>query len=123
MSLEQAVIDNTAAVRDLITLLRSGTGPVIAGAGAEPKVAAQVDAAINAANKPSAPPATANKITYDDVKKISLELVNVCGREELVKTLHEVQAGATKAPELVPENWAKHVEACQKKIAAKKGAA
>ena len=107
MSLEAAIAENTAALREVVALItRLGAMP-----GPDVVTPAAVPANAKPAAKPPAPTpaaeaeiASAPEATYDDVKRAIIEVSKAKGRDAAVALLAEF--GATKAPDLKPEQYA-----------------
>jgi len=139
MSLEIAIQENTAALRELIAAISKGL-PVAASTVAEvaaksaevtakTEKAAEVKkpAAQTASSQPGAQPQSegqkaaaqespaAADVTYDDVKAAVIELSKEKGREMTVALLS--RHGVAKAPDLQPEQYAAVVGDVKKVLA------
>lgn len=105
MSIEQALAENTSAIRELIAAIRAGVPTTAARVAAEVpdaaehgKTAAQaVEALAGHANKPT-PTAT-----YEDAKAAVLKISKEKGRDAAVAVLSTF--GVQKLPDLQPENY------------------
>jgi hypothetical protein len=115
MSLETALADNTAALRELRDLLARVSVPAAAEAPPAPK---SRSAAPTAPTSPTAeaapavapaPTVVASEPTYDDIKRAIIEVSKVKGRGAAVALLAEF--GAAKGPDLqgTPEKFAPFV--------------
>lgn len=132
MSLELALQENTAAIRELIAIVRTNTAmreepialqPLKGEEGPTPVVtetpapAAEIPTAAHEApaeeqeNAPETPP-----VDYEAVKKATLELAKIKGREAAATVLGNFKV--SKAPELKPEQYAAFVEAATSELAA-----
>jgi hypothetical protein len=95
MTLEAAIEQNTAALKALLD-------HYTAAAANDAKAPATLAVVPASGTAPAA-----DTLTYPDVQKITLELSKVRGREAAVACLK--QFGATKGPELKPEQYAAYV--------------
>jgi hypothetical protein len=114
MSLETALADNTAALRELHALLARVSIPAAAEAPPAPKSRSAAPTAPTAPTSPTAEaapavaPATtaaASEPTYDDVKRAIIAVSAKKGRDAAVALLAEF--GAAKGPDLqgTPEKF------------------
>ncbi len=116
MSLEVAIQENTAAIRELLAVIARGVPTGVAAVASQATVDTNgasstqglrspppAEAAAPAAAKPTA----AESATYDDVKKAILKLSSAKGRDQVVSVLG--QFGAAKGPDLKPEQYAAFV--------------
>jgi hypothetical protein len=116
MSLEIAIQENTAAIRELIAIMAGGKQVEVQvkeekPVKAEVKKAAPAPKAEAPAPKAEEPKAEAVKetaIPYTDVAAAVVELAKVKGRDAAVKVLAEF--GVSKATELKPEQYAEAIE-------------
>ena len=114
MSLETAIAENTAAIRELIAKLSAG--PAIPQAASSPADTKVADAP-KAEKAAKAPEAVEEKpISYDTVKQLITNLVAAKGKEIAVKTLASL--GVSKGPELKPEQYKDAVAALTKALEA-----
>lgn len=112
MSLEAALAENTAAVRELAALLKGArvTAPIAAApekpqAAPTPAPEAKPAAAAPAAPAaPAEPQAEAKKIAYGDVSAAVLKYVAKASKDAAVKVLRE-EFHVPNAKELKPEQW------------------
>lgn len=133
MSLEEAIRENTVAVRDLIAALRTGTAAPAPEAPAKPAKgkAAKVEAQVaeqnaeasaselpepaflkGATNKFEEPRQAANEpvaLPYDDVKNAVLAYVKAGYRQQVVDTLGEFKVD--RADQLKPEKYQPFLDA------------
>jgi len=120
MSIETALAENTAALRELHALLARISVPATEGPAPAPKTQARSAAPTaptppTVAAEPAAAPATKAEpsepaaLTYDDVKRAIIEVSKAKGRDAAVALLAEF--GATKGPDLqaTPEKFAPFV--------------
>jgi hypothetical protein len=115
MSLETALADNTAALRELHALLARVSVPTAAETPPAPKsrsAAPTAPTSPTAEAAPAAAPATtaaASEPTYDDVKRAIIDVSKAKGRDAAVALLAEFKA--TKGPDLqgTPEKFAPFV--------------
>lgn len=129
MSLEQAITENTVALRELLAAIQAGAAIQTAAAPtqkaekAKPEAKAQpeekkpesqptqADLGKTAAQATEALDGHANKpesaATYDDVKAAVLRLSKEKGRDVAVQVLQ--RCGVQKAPDLQPEQYADFV--------------
>jgi len=141
MSLEQALIENTAAVKNLAALLSAGDNkvpPFVAREVAAKEVAAENKKASTAVVDATAPKTAEAKATkavkaeapktetkapapkaatvsdYAPVKDFTLKLVKEKGREVALALLGEY--GVERADQLKPEQYAEYVEAAKAKL-------
>lgn len=130
MSLEIAIAENTSALKALFALLSAGTGKQMSAAEylatlpaahkpaakAEPKPAATPVAAATS-NATSAPAAASpsEPITYDEVKKLIIEISKSKGRDAAAGALKAF--GVAKGPDLKPEQYGAFAEHAQAVLA------
>jgi hypothetical protein len=138
--LEEAIKENTAAIRELIAAIANGiptTPAQVAAAAAEastkekPKATVGVNGASStpgqtsptadaAAQDPAAGAAptapAAASVSYDEVKAAILKLSQAKGREQVVAALTEF--GVAKGPELKPEQFAGFIAKANELVAA-----
>ncbi|MEI6046827.1 MAG: hypothetical protein WCS37_20970 [Chloroflexota bacterium] len=122
MSLEAAIADNTKALNTLISLYQTGavaskpTAPVAAKAeSAKPVPAPVAEVATPVIVEAAAPIEASSALTYDDITKPFLALVNSKGRpaaEAVLKELGVPLGGKLSA--VTPENYAKALEVIAK---------
>jgi hypothetical protein len=111
MSIELALADNTAALRELAALLARVSVPAAAEAPPAPKsrsAAPTAPTSPTAEVEPAAAPATtvaASEPTYDDIKRAIIAVSAKKGRDAAVALLAEF--GAAKGPDLqgTPEKF------------------
>lgn len=140
MSIEAAILDNTAALREVAAILaRLGAMPALPPASAPKPQAAPASAAPTAPTSPIAeaaavaapatkveasdpPPilevvAGAPDVTYDDVKRAIIEVSKAKGRDAAVALLAEFDA--TKGPDLqaTPEKFLPFINAAARVLA------
>lgn len=127
MSLEQAMHENTSAIKELIAALKSQAGQLVQATtpGKQPKGSSAAEAETNKPSKP-APKSSGSAtgaMSYDkDVKPYALRLAELGGRDALVKLNEEFSIGHAK--ELAEDQWAKYVKRAKALIeAAEKAAA
>ena len=136
MSLEQAINENTSALRALLAHFQAGatlSNPVsVVGADGQP---VNLTSAKFAEATPARGPAetkvdtaaeqkpAVTEVGYDQVSKAILAVNKDLGREATLKMLADVQEGAKKGPDIKQENWGKLVSHANALLAAKKGAA
>lgn len=102
--LEEAIIQNTAAIRELIATLRNGAH---APTPAEPE----------AEKAPVAtPPATTKPATYEQAAKAITTLIKRRGRDAGMAILK--QFNAARLPEVKPEQFAAVIAACEAETSA-----
>lgn len=120
MSLEQAITDHAAALRELAAAIRATVGAthdstaaaadkVITDAKASAATKQQATVVTKPADEVKAAATTATSAdaaapTYDDVKAKVLELSKDKGRDQVVALLQ--RHGVAKAPDLKPEQYA-----------------
>lgn len=124
MSLEAAIQENTAVMRELIARLTNSpttaAAPQVAN-DPKPQAATTADTARTAAEAKADAPASKVEssgqhspvVTYDDVKRAILELSKKKGRDAAVKVLSEF--GVASGPELqkTPEKFGAFVESAK----------
>lgn len=117
MSIEQALAENTAAIRELIEAIKQGVPTTQAQVAAvvakaadtqpakaeEPKAENKTEAPKQEAEEPSAA-----EVSLDDVVAATLALGKAGKRQQLVEKLDEL--GAAKASALPEAEWAGYVE-------------
>lgn len=126
MSLEQAVVENTAALNNVAALLANFGKPVLQGSGAaapaKPAKAAPAPAAVAAAPAPQA--ATLDYETVVNPK--ILETVKKAGRETAIKILAEFKNAdgkpAANGKQVQPADYAELIAKCDEMIALKANA-
>ena len=100
MSLEVAIAENTAAIRELIVALstKSTHGTVSSADSTKP-----LDPPFKVPEPTPAPQPEATKptITYKDAATVFLKVIAAKGRDTAIKLVGEVKPGATKLPDLV----------------------
>lgn len=111
MSLEAAIAENTAAIRELIATFASKPlpthGTVSSADTTKPidppfKGAPQPEPAKSEAPAPVAQPEpTKPTITYKQAAEVFLKVIAAKGRDTAIKLVGEVKPGATKLPDLV----------------------
>lgn len=129
MSLEEQIAANTAALERLTAALQ-GTQLVkttISDDGKRARAEASTPAAApaKAPAKPETPKATEKappeagdkEVTYEDAKQAVLALNKAKGSDAARAAIGSVQKGATKLPDVKPENWGAVIEACNKAMA------
>jgi len=130
MSLEAAILENTATLRELIARLTNTTlaAPVLIEGKSNAEVTLKGEDLPVTKKKDPAKPATEEKAvdakgtatveaepaTYEDVKKLILELSKVKGAKVAVSVLG--MSGAAKGPELKPEKFAEFVANARKEL-------
>ena len=119
MSIEQALAENTAAIRELIEAIKQGvpttqaqdTAVVTEAADTKP-AKAETPKAENKTEAPKQeaeePSAAAAEVSLDDVVAATLALGKAGKRQQLVEKLGEL--GAAKASALPEAEWAGYVE-------------
>lgn len=122
MSLEAAINANTEAVNKLVAMLSASgiTVSQVAADGKSGKTTHTPPAAAPEKPKDATPAAKSAEAapTYDDTKKIVLELSAKKGRDAAVKALADVQPGAKTLVDVKPENYSRVIEAAKKALAA-----
>lgn len=130
MSIEQALAENTAAIRELIEAIKNGVPTttaqveaVAAEAKAEkpkaekkaeaPKPEAEAEPA--ATPEPKTEPAAAEAVDYDTVAKAITRLSRAKGRDAAVAVL--AQFDAKKLPDVAPEQFADVLAAAEEAMA------
>ena len=117
MSLEAAVQENTAALRELIAHLAAGGAPVAPKSVKKPETVKTEPVAAQAAAVESAgQPVDVVVVEYDDVKDAIIKLSSKKGRDAAVAVLK--QFSAAKVPDLKPEDYAAVHAAASKLLAA-----
>ena len=120
MTLEAAIQENTAAVRDLIAAINAqaagGTAVKVTNTTTKTTKAATtspVPAPAEKAKEPAAPApaATDSDVTYQEASKAVIGLKNAKGRDAAVAVL--AQFNAKNLQEVKPEDFAAVVKACQ----------
>ena len=123
MSLEAIIEANTAAVRDLIAAINAQAAGGATESTTAPAPSAKAEKAVKApAPKPEAPapaPAeetheagdAAEEVTYQQAAKAVTDLSKAKGRAAAEAVLK--QFGASKLPEVKPEDFAAVVKACK----------
>lgn len=116
MSLEAAIHENTAAIRELIAALANkpthGTvssadttkpldPPFKGSPQPEAKVVATEKHGVHGGDNATAPEAPKPTITYKQAAEVFLKVIGVKGRDVAIKLVGEVKPGATKLPDLV----------------------
>lgn len=130
MSLEAAILENTATLRELIERLTNTSlaAPVHIEGKANVVVSPKAEDLPVTKKKDPAKPVTEEKAveakgtvtvedepaTYEDVKKLILELSKVKGSKVAVTVLG--MSGASKGPELKPEKFAEFVANARKEL-------
>jgi len=114
MSLEEAVKENTAAIRELIAALKNNAAPVKA---APAQASAPKPAAPPAASPVSAAPASAagTVITDDDIRKEMNPIIARIGRDKVAEILKKY--GAEKAINVPQERRAEFLAEAKKAVA------
>lgn len=110
MSLEAAIQENTAAIKQLIAVMsgKPGVTPEVKASASKPAAASSVS---SPAEKSA--PASSAAIAYDDVKKITLALAKQ-NRDAAVAVLKEF--GAENALKLKPEQYADFMKKAEAKL-------
>lgn len=118
MSLEQALIESTQAVKELTALILKLNSTPVSVPASPPPTSPPVVTEDKPAKKTKAAkkeePITALEtegVTYDQVKDAILALSKAKGRDAVVKLL--TQFGAAKGPDLKPEQYAEFHKAAE----------
>ena len=131
MTLEAALQENTGAIRALIAALGQGipttsepVAAVVAPKAKKEKPPVRVsDTEVGSTPATPAPAATAEETasptpgtTYDEVKRAIVKMSGLKGRDQVVAVLG--QFGATKGPDLKPEQYADFIAQAEAAMAA-----
>lgn len=100
MSLETAIAENTAAIRELIAALASTPLPTH-GTVSSADTDKPLDPPFKTPTPAPQPEATKPTITYKDAATVFLKVIAAKGRDTAIKLVGEVKPGATKLPDLV----------------------
>lgn len=128
MALEAAILENTAAVRELIAVLAHRQMDVVArlntisidqidvsdSVKVVPTTVADVEPPKAAAPTTTAPAAASAAVSYDDAKAAVLAVNKRLGREDALAILRKF--GTEKLPEVDPSQFAAVVAACNQAL-------